>query len=558
MKNLYRTLLIAGAVMMTAGLGQMRVKAEGTHNISVDCSGEGEASVNPTSAEADETITVTANPSDEYYYDGYTVASDSTKHSGTTFTMIDEDVELHVIFTQYEQKNVSVTVSGGGGSATATSSEGTGKARRGQTVTLTATPESNYVFDKWESSDVDLSSATANPATFSMPDRNVSVTAKFKSSSNSGVEHTITVNFNDRYGEANATPNHARAGEEIILLAHPHDGYFFDRWTTGDDIVIGDSEFSEADFRMIDRDVTVIAHFKEDTSDRNKESESSSHHHSDSAPASSDGDKAKSPDGCDDLREAISKAITAAIDNSVPTVAAGDNTSGDYTIVHWNQGDSLPLDVMKMLHDNPQITLIFTITDKNGIETTLNIPGSAVTIFPTVEWYGPELLKGLYGPKPTVNLQTRKTKNTAETNASYTVQAGDTLSKIAKRLGTTVKKLKEQNNLTNVDKIKPGMVLKYNDPKKAQEDNEASPAEGSVGAEGTVEPPAGGEPDNPAGESSGAEDTHAAMMGMGAGLAALEQGNAFVNEALNQVGLPSGRPGSFAQTGGGSMRQETG
>ncbi len=56
------------------------------------------------------------------------------------------------------------------------------KAEAGMTVTLTATPDEGYVFGKWavQSGGATLSpSVTTNPATFTMPENNVSIKAEF-------------------------------------------------------------------------------------------------------------------------------------------------------------------------------------------------------------------------------------------------------------------------------------------------------------------------------------------------------------------------------------------
>ena len=47
------------------------------------------------------------------------------------------------------------------------------------------------------------------------------------------------------------------------------------------------------------------------------------------------------------------------------------------------------------------------------------------------------------------------------TTGTYLIKSGDTLSAIARRLQTTVKHLKEGNNIRNANKIRAGMVLKY-------------------------------------------------------------------------------------------------
>ena len=44
---------------------------------------------------------------------------------------------------------------------------------------------------------------------------------------------------------------------------------------------------------------------------------------------------------------------------------------------------------------------------------------------------------------------------------NYTVQAGDTLSKIAKAHGTTVSELAKQNSITDANKIEIGQELSF-------------------------------------------------------------------------------------------------
>ena len=49
---------------------------------------------------------------------------------------------------------------------------------------------------------------------------------------------------------------------------------------------------------------------------------------------------------------------------------------------------------------------------------------------------------------------------TTETGRTYTVVKGDTLTKIAKRFGTTVKRLCELNNISDPNFIRIGQVLR--------------------------------------------------------------------------------------------------
>ncbi len=170
--------------------------------------------------------------------------------------------------------------------------------------------------------------------------------------------------------------------------------------------------------------------------------EDDSDHHEDS-PAPSNNNKTKVPDGCDELRQSLSNAIAAA------------SASGKPQTVYWSKGTSLPYDVMQTLHDHANITLVFSYTYL-GNDFTVTIPGSAVIANPSIPWYGPVYLYALYGGAKAPAFTTM----TASTG-SYNVKSGDTLSAIARRLKTTVKHLKEVNNIKNVDRIKPGMILKY-------------------------------------------------------------------------------------------------
>nr|WP_236930908.1 LysM peptidoglycan-binding domain-containing protein [Geobacillus sp. JS12] len=56
----------------------------------------------------------------------------------------------------------------------------------------------------------------------------------------------------------------------------------------------------------------------------------------------------------------------------------------------------------------------------------------------------------------------------AASAASYTVQKGDTLWKIARQSGTTVAALKQENDLSS-DLIFPGQVLRVNEPNESNE-----------------------------------------------------------------------------------------
>ena len=161
-------------------------------------------------------------------------------------------------------------------------------------------------------------------------------------------------------------------------------------------------------------------------------------------PGSSDRNTAKSPDGCDELRALFSNAI------------AFYKMTGKAQTVTWNKGTSLPYDIMETLHNNPGVTLVFAYTYL-GQNFTVTIPGSYATANPSIPWYGPIYLFATYGNGKTPVL----TADAAATTGTYIVKRGDSLTAIAKRLHTTVKHLKDANNIRNANRIRVGMVLKY-------------------------------------------------------------------------------------------------
>lgn len=138
-------------------------------------------------------------------------------------------------------------------------------------------------------------------------------------------------------------------------------------------------------------------------------------------------------------------------------------SEGNKTVV-WNKGDKLPFNILKYLKKHPELTLIFNYTYK-GVDYSITIRSENVVISEDIPWYGPEYLYGMCMQKPSVSAQpvmnsepSEKTENLTRT---YTVMPGDNLTFIARRLGTTVKKLVKDNNIKNPNIIRVGRVLVY-------------------------------------------------------------------------------------------------
>lgn len=98
--------------------------------------------------------------------------------AGSNYTIQYEDGKLTIAKRSY-----TVTVSAGtGGTASASATTAT----EGTTITLTATTNSGYKFSGWISSDVTITGASNETATFTMPEGNVTVTASWTKNSSSG------------------------------------------------------------------------------------------------------------------------------------------------------------------------------------------------------------------------------------------------------------------------------------------------------------------------------------------------------------------------------------
>ena len=260
---------------------------------------------------------------------------------------------------------------------------------------------------------------------------------------------TCKITFKANGGRGEMNPQTEEKGKTIKLRANDftRSGYEFKNWNTKAD-GSGD-KYNDKQSVKLEKDLTLYAQWKEKHEDKDDDDDDDDHEDS-SESSSSDQNNTKIPDGFDELRAQLSNAIASALKSSsgVP--------GGKPVTVYCNKGTSLPADIMKTLHDNPNVTLVFTCTYQ-GVPMTFTIPGSSVVLDPAVQWYGPLKLYGLYGNAKTAI----STQSTAAATGTYTVKSGDSLKRIATMLNTTVKHLQDVNNIKDPDKIKTGMVLKY-------------------------------------------------------------------------------------------------
>ena len=206
------------------------------YSINVVQPANGSVAASATSATAGTTVKLTATPAEGYTLDYFTL--DGERINGDTFIMPARNVEVSAVFTANAYSITVVQPTGGTVSASATS------ATAGTTVKLTATPAEGYTLDYFT-----LDGARINGDTFSMPARNVDVSAVFTANA-----YSINV-VQPANGMVSASATSATAGTTVKLTASPAEGYTLDYFTLDGERINGDT------FIMPARNVEVSAVF---------------------------------------------------------------------------------------------------------------------------------------------------------------------------------------------------------------------------------------------------------------------------------------------------------
>ena len=120
------------------------ITEEPERKITVTTDGNGTASASADTAMEWDTITLTATPNEGYRFKEWQVISGYVTVTNNQFEVADADVEIKAIFEKIPYL-ITVTTDGNG-TASASVTEG----MTGTVVTLTATPNSGYVFKEWQ------------------------------------------------------------------------------------------------------------------------------------------------------------------------------------------------------------------------------------------------------------------------------------------------------------------------------------------------------------------------------------------------------------------------
>lgn len=212
----------------------------------------------PASAIVGTEITVTADERPGYVFDRWEASDGVELTEDGKFTMPDHDVTIEAKYKQYHSIEVSKGV--------ATDAEGNpiSSALEGTEIWIEIDREQRnpdeFEFKHWESGpeDLEIANRKAERTSFTMPDEDVTVEAKFLHL------REITVHDGTTYVEGEEG-GIAKEGQTVTVKADEIPGLKFDHWTVDSEnvtLTTVDEATGEATFEMVNEPVELTAHYK--------------------------------------------------------------------------------------------------------------------------------------------------------------------------------------------------------------------------------------------------------------------------------------------------------
>ena len=212
----------------------------------------------PASAIVGTEITVTADERPGYVFDRWEASDGVELTEDGKFTMPDHDVTIEAKYKQYHSIEVSKGV--------ATDAEGNpiSSALEGTEIWIEIDREQRnpdeFEFKHWESGpeDLEIANRKAERTSFTMPDEDVTVEAKFLHL------REITVHDGTTYVEGEEG-GISKAGQTVTVKADEIPGLKFDHWTVDSGnvtLTTVDEATGEATFEMVNEPVELTAHYK--------------------------------------------------------------------------------------------------------------------------------------------------------------------------------------------------------------------------------------------------------------------------------------------------------
>jgi hypothetical protein len=199
-------------------------------------------------------VSGTAGATVTFHVGGIEADEDATWESGKV-----QELNLTIHEETPPPVQYQLTISSTTGGSVTIPGEGVFNRYAGTVVNLTAEAEAGYGFVNWTAAPtVTFVDATAAETTFTMPARNVTVTAHF------GVTYELDMAA-DPVADGDAIDVAHKgayaAGAEVSIKAVANPGYGFVNWTADTTVTFADETAEETTFTMPPQGVTVIAHF---------------------------------------------------------------------------------------------------------------------------------------------------------------------------------------------------------------------------------------------------------------------------------------------------------
>jgi len=248
-------LLVPLAVLAQEGGYRVNLSAEPSSGGTVIVSGDG-------AYEADESVTITATPSEDYKFVNWTGANDVViTDASYTFEMPGEDVTLVANFERITYE-LNLSASSGG------TVSGGGAYEADESVTITATPAEGYNFVNWTG---DMQSNNQE-FSFEMPANNVNLVANFEEVIETEEEdeeemtlmqvllYDLTIATNPSGSGSASGAGSYEEGKPVNIIASPNQFYTFSNWTAPAGI-FDDATDPDTTFTMPNDNVEVTANF---------------------------------------------------------------------------------------------------------------------------------------------------------------------------------------------------------------------------------------------------------------------------------------------------------
>jgi len=191
-------------------------------------------------------VTLRATPNSGYVFSNWTVAS-GTAPSGVsgstnatlTFNMPSNNLTLQANFITAppQVQNYTLTVNRNNSTWGTTTLTGSSQREAGSSVSITATPNTNYEFESWAvtsgTAPSGVNGSTNATLTFNMPNNNLTLQAKFKAKNTAppSTNYTLALTPNPAAGGSVTGGGSYASGEWVTATAAANSSYMFQGWT---------------------------------------------------------------------------------------------------------------------------------------------------------------------------------------------------------------------------------------------------------------------------------------------------------------------------------------